>query len=626
MSKPAEIASQITASTYHAVAVRSDHWDAILEFINAQDIVVSAASPRHLYPVQAISKDRLKPLKTMVDQYKHADDHVEIEVELNGGVRQKTWLSLKALSAQHEAGEILVAASHNNDERPTRHDIGGATKPSNSDAGGNIVDGTRVERIARQSKTAIQKTFLAGDIIHKSASKDRDTHTSDSKRSKSSSTVARNKSASSTTKSPKARSPPEGTTAKTLTSNRTRAALTDDTNKHKHKPASESKPTSDTSNTPRSANAATKRKVTTADETVNSLGGVVRTSSKRQRFTKEVEPTERSAKKLATKPTLTKKTEETKPKLPAELIKGTSVEATSPSAIVDKASITTSPVDVDDKTGQDSEIGALHKFGATLSSSDVDQDKTDAAVKPSAKSIEDTVSVPEPNLKTSGITKKLSSPILDTPGTSEEKKGVAKIVKRAWRSTKISFDLIDGSFDKKETEPKNKATSTRNLSDESCKAYRDVERVPESAKDRTDVSPSPSVEKKSKDVANSLTKKASIQKSWSGKTVKNGDKTKKSPAKGIIDDLQKFIQENLDEGLILDEPRRKPVVPRAQKALSTSTPSPSPSSSVPGLPSPTRSKRKHAGSIEDNYLMKKIKKSAEKVKLAEKSRAYGDGL
>lgn len=92
-------------STHEAIAVRSDDWAAVLKFITAQDIVVSAAYPSHLYPLQADAKKQLKSLKHTINKYKYADDMVEVEVKLDGQARQKTLLSPKALSSKNEFSE-----------------------------------------------------------------------------------------------------------------------------------------------------------------------------------------------------------------------------------------------------------------------------------------------------------------------------------------------------------------------------------------------------------------------------------------------------------------------------------------------------------------------------------------
>ncbi|UPX13745.1 uncharacterized protein EKO05_0004244 [Ascochyta rabiei] len=216
----------------------------------------------------------------------------------------------------------------------------------------------------------------------------------------------------------------------------TRAALANKINKRKPVLVSGSKPASDTSKTSQAANAAIKQNTTTADESFSSVKRVAITISKRQRVSKETKPPERSAERLGTEPNLTKNIRETVSKLAVEFITDTPVGTSPPSTIFHEAFAVPSPVDVVDKLSQDDETDAPYKLGAILSFSEVNQDKTDAAGKPVATSIKDAVNVPESKLETCGIAKKLSSPILDTTGILEEKKGVPGIVKRAWRSKK----------------------------------------------------------------------------------------------------------------------------------------------------------------------------------------------
>lgn len=98
-----EAAPEVNTST--AIAVRSDDWAKIMRFLDVQSSVLDSAVPREIYGVQAAARGEYKSLEPTISKYENADDMVEVEVELDGGTRQKTLMSLKALSPKTEDGD-----------------------------------------------------------------------------------------------------------------------------------------------------------------------------------------------------------------------------------------------------------------------------------------------------------------------------------------------------------------------------------------------------------------------------------------------------------------------------------------------------------------------------------------
>ena len=103
MVTPAPEDSSPEANVTTAVAVRSEDWAKVLSFISVQASVLNAAVPQEMYGIQALAKELYKSLEPIINKYKHADDMVEVEVELDGGARQKTLISDKALFTDNEA-------------------------------------------------------------------------------------------------------------------------------------------------------------------------------------------------------------------------------------------------------------------------------------------------------------------------------------------------------------------------------------------------------------------------------------------------------------------------------------------------------------------------------------------
>ncbi|XPS94284.1 hypothetical protein M3J09_003607 [Ascochyta lentis] len=822
--KQEEPASQFYASIHHAISVRSDVWDAILKFINAQDVVVSAAVPRHLYPIQAIAKDQLKPLKNIIDKYKHLDDQVEVQVEFEGGARQKTRFSKKALFP----GEVLkVAKGIQDEQKPINAEVSGVTRPENNGADSKIVDGIRVGKIAHQSKMGIQNGISDHDTICRPVSKNGDKYTVDQKRVKPSPAATKKEFTSNTTKSTTMRFPQKGaalntrppklTTPQQATANslrntfqnaagkiktrptgsvrpssakytspsltaspnstaptRPKGATTtkDNTSRaaqkismsettaknptavptttakrssifssileevkvpipfHKHdpvayalarqpkvaarqtsketnvskgtdasahatltghtkvadvsqsnvtkqqtlkfiangddyfvrsgtppkandpvptrlshsealtstvragstvttissthtplkdktnksKPAAAFESASNTNKVLQPAKSATKRKRITAEDNIGAVSEAAEATSKRQRVTKEVGSTECSANDQTTKSTSTKdiKGTELEPAFGSNL--NALVDVSPPSVGVDKVSTAPSPVDVDGTLGQDHNTGAPHELGANMSYQGVEKAKTDATAKPTTTSSRETVGIPEFDLAAPGIVKKLSKFTPDTSGELGEKKGVPKIVNKARKSRKVSAGPRHDSIDNEDTKPKKKANKAKNPGGRNPKAQEDIKSFRDDNEDTDNLSPKPRTAIKSKHITNSLTKNAGVQKSRSTMAADNGRKFKNERSKGKLDDLHQLIQENLNSGLILHEPRRKPAASHPHPSFPTSLPSPS---SVPSSPSPTGSKRSHTLSVEENKPTKKSKKSVEKVESAE---------
>lgn len=88
-----------------AVAVRSDHWKALVDFLTVQSSVLNAAVPRHMYGLQAEAHQRFEVLEPMLDRYKFPDDMAEATVTLDNGEQQKVRISREALTAGVSLGE-----------------------------------------------------------------------------------------------------------------------------------------------------------------------------------------------------------------------------------------------------------------------------------------------------------------------------------------------------------------------------------------------------------------------------------------------------------------------------------------------------------------------------------------
>ena len=82
-----------------AVAVRSDHWNSIIDFLSVQSLVLNAAVPGHIYGLQAEAHRKYKVLEPMLNKYKFPEDLVEVTVTLDNGEQQKVRISQRALTA-----------------------------------------------------------------------------------------------------------------------------------------------------------------------------------------------------------------------------------------------------------------------------------------------------------------------------------------------------------------------------------------------------------------------------------------------------------------------------------------------------------------------------------------------
>ncbi|KAF3051685.1 hypothetical protein E8E11_010867 [Didymella keratinophila] len=110
-SPPPDNPPQADPADVGAVAVRSDHWKAIIDFLSVQSSVLNTAVPGHIYGLQAEAHRRYKALEPMLTKYKFPDDLVEVTVTMENGEQQKVRISQQALTA----GVNLAGDSNNND-------------------------------------------------------------------------------------------------------------------------------------------------------------------------------------------------------------------------------------------------------------------------------------------------------------------------------------------------------------------------------------------------------------------------------------------------------------------------------------------------------------------------------
>ncbi|KAF1365848.1 hypothetical protein EJ07DRAFT_170585 [Lizonia empirigonia] len=385
--------------------------------------------------------------------------------------------------------------------------------------------------------------------------------------------------ADSSTRSEAIASPPAGS----------RSALKDMTNKRKPVPASDSRPASEAKMSLPPKKPVIKQKIITSDGKVIAVIGAAEVTSKRQRAPEETESADRPAKRLAIKQTSNRNAEEfgTRPKVKGN--KDALIDATSAPSVAKKATTDSSNVNVDGKHDQKDPGRTSNKVGAIPVSPGVEKGEIDAALKRATLSSKRTADDAKLDKDTTRTDKKLTSPTSDASGASEEKKGVAKVVKKARKRSIDAIDaLIDDSINEEDAKPKKKAKTAMKSSRRTHKETKDTSHPANSDKDIHIISFKPQT-------APSHPRKPSDQKPRNTSAPDDRKPTKKRRSKpDPDDDLHNFITQNTADGVILNESRRKPAVPYSK-----------PPSSAPLATSGT--KRRHTGSTEDAQAVKKEK-------------------
>ncbi|KAF3040338.1 hypothetical protein E8E12_008813 [Didymella heteroderae] len=93
------------AADIDAIAVRSDHLKAIIDFLALQSSVLNAAVPHYIYVLQGEAHRKYESLEPMLNKYKFPDDMVEVMVILANEEQQKVRISKRALTLGVNLGE-----------------------------------------------------------------------------------------------------------------------------------------------------------------------------------------------------------------------------------------------------------------------------------------------------------------------------------------------------------------------------------------------------------------------------------------------------------------------------------------------------------------------------------------
>lgn len=373
-----------------------------------------------------------------------------------------------------------------------------------------------------------------------------------------------------------------------------RSVLTDMTNKLKPEPASNSRPASVVKTSLPPKKPVIKQKIVTSDGRVIAVIGVAKVTSKRQRAPEETESADRPAKRLAIKQTSNRNAEafRTRPKVKGN--KEALIDATSAPSVAKQAATDSCNANIDGKHDRKDPGNTSNKVEAIPVSHKVEKGEIDAALKPATLSSKRSADDAKLDNDTTRTDKKSTNPASDASGASEEKKGVAKVVKKTRKRSIDDTDaLIDDSINEEDAKPKKKAKtamgSSRKTNKETTNTTENSDKDIHSVSSKLQSAPP-------------HPRQPSSQKSCSTNTPESRKTTKKRRSKADPDhDLHDLITQNIADGVILNESRRKPAVP-SSKPLSSA------------LLVTSGKKRRHTGFTEGPQAVKKAK-TGEKMRL-----------
>lgn len=229
----------------------------------------------------------------------------------------------------------------------------------------------------------------------------------------------------------------------------------------------------------------------------------------------------------------------------------------------------------------------------------------------------------------------------------QQQKSVAMLIKKATKHRDAADDIINDSSNEEDVKMKSKTKKATRFPKEKSHRSKSADKSEDDNEDSTDAASKPRIMKKSKDITNSLTKNAGIEKPRSRKTNRKSANTGCRNSGEIdekFEDDMSLAEENMKGGLVLSERRRRrtnfnahsnslttPSSPRHSSSSSqmltltspTTSTSPntsdssdtldsaatSPSSTVttPSSPSSVGTKRKHGGFTKCTQPLKKQK-------------------